>query len=269
MKLGKILNWWAKRQARNRWAKRHARKAIAQFHRSLPYTFEKLGTEYCGWVIPIDVIKPGGVAICVGAGEDISFDLAIARKYAISVHIIDPTPRAKAHVQTVLQGIKHNINVAINNSHADFYDFSGVSASLVKFHYKGFWGRNRKMRFYAPEDTADVSHSIMNLQMTKAFFEADCVTPEQFCADNDIKDVELMKLDIEGAEYSVIGSLRKSSIRPRILCIEFDEGHNPANFLFFLRMKRSLRDLKAAGYVLAYVDKWNLTFVLAPDYGGN
>jgi len=212
-------------------------------------------------MLPVDFIRAGRLAICVGAGEDISFDLALVQRHNMLVHILDPTPRAKAHVEAVFEGLEQAGKVSINNSSANFYDLSNVSPNSLHFHCLGLWNENKRMRFYTPRNPAHVSHSILNLQRTSEFFEADCVTPERFCRDQGIEEVEVMKLDVEGAEYAIIDTLVRSSIRPRVLCIEFDEGYNPRDSWFFRRIKKSVKRLQAIGYDLGHVDHWNLTFV--------
>jgi len=37
-----------------------------------------------------------------------------------------------------------------------------------------------------------------------------------------LQDVDVLKMDIEGAEHEVLRALIKGSIRPRILCVELD-----------------------------------------------
>ncbi|HEX4392055.1 MAG TPA: hypothetical protein VH084_11015 [Mycobacterium sp.] len=58
---------------------------------SKPADLVRLGTDLCGWRLPEFILRPGAVAFCVGAGEDISFDLAL-RDREMRVVTIDPTP---------------------------------------------------------------------------------------------------------------------------------------------------------------------------------
>lgn len=37
----------------------------------------RLGSDYGGWWVPAGDVKPDVVAYCAGAGEDITFDLAL------------------------------------------------------------------------------------------------------------------------------------------------------------------------------------------------
>ena len=60
---------------------------------------EKIGTNYGGWISPMDLIKKQSTCYCVGVGEDTSFDLGIIRLFGCQVYAFDPMPRAKLHVQ--------------------------------------------------------------------------------------------------------------------------------------------------------------------------
>src|SRR2546423_1191975 len=108
----------------------------------------RLGSAYGGWVGP--ETRPGKdfVASCAGAGEDITFDLAV-REHGRRVTTFDPTPRAIAHVATIAPP-----NPA--------YRFEAV----------GWWDSTTELRFYAPKNAAHVSHSAVNLQRTEGFFTA-------------------------------------------------------------------------------------------------
>ena len=83
------------------------------------------------------------------------------------------------------------------------------------------------MRFYAPKDPAHVSHSLVNLQGTQDYFDAECRAIKDLMLELKHSQISLLKLDVEGAEYKIIDSLLFDGILPSILCIEFDEGHTP------------------------------------------
>lgn len=63
----------------------------------------RLGSDYGGWWLPRDAVTSGAVAYCAGAGEDISFDLAL-HEAGVRVTTFDPTPRAIAYVTEMNPG---------------------------------------------------------------------------------------------------------------------------------------------------------------------
>src|SRR5215510_3727340 len=59
---------------------------------------KRLGTRYGGWTfVPSVELRTGGLVISCGAGEDISFDIELARQFDCQIVIVDPTPRAINH----------------------------------------------------------------------------------------------------------------------------------------------------------------------------
>lgn len=195
---------------------------------------KKLGGRYGGWVVPTTMLSDSSICYCVGVGEDITFDLALIDAYGCHVYAFDPTPRAIEHVRLNATGI-------------DRYHFQG----------EGLWSEDTVLKFYAPLDERHVSHSAVNLGNTSEFFEAPCRRLSSLMRELGHTVIDLLKLDVEGAEYEVLDSMIQDRIVPRVLCVEFDQ---PVPYKKTLAMvKRLLR----CGYGLVAIDGWNYTFVHA------
>jgi FkbM family methyltransferase len=190
----------------------------------------RLGSQYGGWWVPRGVLRPGAVAYCAGAGEDITFDLALLDR-GLRVTTFDPTPRAISYVATTAPG-----------------------STNFRFRAVGWWNAQTNLRFYAPRNPAHVSHSVVNLQSTHEYFTA-AVAPVHILAEQ-LGDevVDLIKMDIEGAEYAVLDSLIESGPLPKALCVEFDQPQ-PVR-----RTLAAIRKLQAAGFSLRRIEGWNYTF---------
>ena len=53
---------------------------------------EKLGSEqYGGWNIRAEKLSAASICYPAGAGENISFDIALAKRFHCAVYIFDPT----------------------------------------------------------------------------------------------------------------------------------------------------------------------------------
>jgi FkbM family methyltransferase len=141
----------------------------------------RLGSRYGGWVVPEAMLVPGAVCYCAGLGEDGSFDLELAVRYRCRVFVFDPTPRSIEYASRKLAGV-----------------------SRLQFKPVGLWSEARTMRFYAPRDTDHVSHSVMNLQRTADWFEAPCLGLRDLMTEWGHHRIDVLKLDIEGAEYAVL-----------------------------------------------------------------
>src|SRR5207249_4522890 len=119
----------------------------------------------------------------------------------------------------------------------------------------GLWSSDTTLRFYRPRNPEHVSHSVVNLQRTSEWFEAPCRSVSSLMAEFGHPSIDLLKVDIEGAEHAVIASVLEAGIRPRVVCFEVDQ---PVGALRFVR---TIRRVLKAGYDLVAVDGWNFTFV--------
>jgi FkbM family methyltransferase len=219
----------------------------------------RLGTDYGGWVIPEDALREDSVVWCAGAGEDISFDLALIARYGCRVHCIDPTPRAIAHVEALAERAQRGEAMPINGRPEHTYE--GVTPEVMaklSFHPVGLWHRDDTLRFYAPKRREHVSHSAVNLQGTESFFEAVCRSPRSLMRELQHERIDLLKLDIEGAEHSVIDHLLDEGIHPAVLCVEFDYAARGKRRRAAVRR---LWRLAEVGYHLMWHRDWNVTLV--------
>jgi FkbM family methyltransferase len=218
---------------------------------------ERIGSAYGGWIIPENSLKSDSICYLVGAGEDISFDLGVAEKYHCLVHIFDPTPRAVAHFEGLIENLKQGELTKCSTSATGFYP--AYPASLTEslyFHAFGIWNENTILRFFAPKNESNVSHSLVNLQQSDRFIEVPVRRLSGIMQELGHIKIDLLKLDIEGAEYQVILSLLDDKIEVDILCIEFDES--AANHLdthYLDRIEGSLKALIAAGFHVVAKEK--------------
>jgi FkbM family methyltransferase len=202
---------------------------ISPFSRKL--VLEKLGSDAGGWWVPVSHIRPDWTCYLAGVGEDITFDLALMRRSQCDVYAFDPTPRAIAHVRE-------------------------NAGNLPQYHFLpyGLWSEETELHFYAPKDEHHVSHSVVNRQHTNEYFAATVKSIAFIMAELGHKKIDLLKLDIEGAEWRVLSSIVGSDIRPRVICVEFDRPPVLAEALKTLRWVW-------AHYRLVHVDGKNFTFV--------
>jgi FkbM family methyltransferase len=157
------------------------------------------GNGYCGWSIPADCLGPESVVVDIGLGEDISFSTSLIERYQCDVHGFDPTPRAIKYVENLSypKFVLHRVGVAANSGRATFYlpnNELHVSGSLTRTNHTGL-------------------HEI----------KVDLVTIDdvltRICHDR----IDLLKIDIEGAEYDLLKSecFERLASKIGIICIEF------------------------------------------------
>jgi FkbM family methyltransferase len=233
--------------------------AMSLFKRS--GQLETIGSRYGGWTIPSSLVQTPAICYCVGCGEDVTFDAILADKFGCSVWSYDPTPRAVAHMARLRERSLAGEPTAIDGG-SETYQVSAEALQRWQFAPVGVWSKNETVRFYAPANEEHVSHSILNLQKTETYFEAQCRTLASLMTENRHTQIDLLKLDIEGAEYEVISSLVRDNIRPHVLCVEFDEGPNKTDSAARARIAKALNDIRSMGYYLAHRKNWDFTFVL-------
>lgn len=222
----------------------------------------RLGTAYGGWLIPVDSgLTHDSVCYLAGAGEDISFDCELARRFHCNVRIIDPTPRAVQHFQKLEQAIEEGRRFPINNSETEFYEVTLADFERMTFLPAGLADRDVELKFYMPKISAHVSCSTVNLQKTDDYFTAQCHRLSTVMALQGDMKVDLIKMDIEGAEYSVIRDILASNLLPRVLLIEFDEAHTPLDDEAGSRIGDHIQQLVRAGMRCIAIEGCNATFV--------
>lgn len=222
---------------------------------------ETLGTPYGGWSVPVEHIDENWICYCVGAGEDVSFDCALIERFNCDVFVLDPTPRAIAHVADLKEKTGKGEPMPVNNNPEVLYSLPAEKLGKLHFYPYGVWSENVRQKFYTPKNKEHVSHSILNLQQTEDYFEAECRTLASLMDELGHDRIDLLKLDVEGAEYEILNSMLDDGIRPRVLCIEFDEGNLPLDSGAPGRIAKMIHSLQDAGFVFVRKDKWNTIFV--------
>lgn len=216
-------------RVRNRLLAEVLRRVVPQRHRN---DLVRLGSAYGGYVVPMRLPQPDWVCYSVGVGEDVSFDLELIRRVGCTVHAFDPTPRAVAYAERVAAGEPRFV-----------------------FHPFGVWSEDAEVELFAPRDPAHVSHSIVNLQGTQQAIIAPVRRLRTAMEDLSHDHVDLLKLDIEGAEHAVLASVLDDRVVPAVICVEFDQP-TPIG-----RVLTTIRTVSRAGYDAVAVDRWCVTFV--------
>jgi len=192
---------------------------------------EKIGSAYGGWITPTALLKEGAVCYCAGVGEDITFDLGLVSQLGCTVYAFDPTPRAVRYAQ-------HH----------------GRNTPGFRFFPVGLWDRDEVLRFHAPSNPEHVSHSVLNLQRTDEFFEAECRSLPSLMRENGHQRIDLLKLDIEGAEFKVIDSIIENHLDIGTIAVEYHDAYNPLDEQYGERVRDSLTNILDYGYSLVAVD---------------
>ncbi len=190
---------------------------------------QRFGSQYGGWDIVADQLNKNSIIYSFGVGEDASFDIALIKKFGVTIHAFDPTPKSIKWVkaQSFPQPfVMHEYGIA---------DFDGIVA------------------FSPPENSDHVSHTILERVETKAqAIEVPVKKIKTIMEELQHSNIDLFKMDIEGAEYSVIKDLKASNVRPKQLLIEF---HHRFPNVGIGATKEAVKIIKEMGYGLFSVSE--------------
>ena len=78
--------------------------------------------------------------------------------------------------------------------------------------------------------------------------------------------IDILKMDIEGAEYEVVEDIRKSEIRPRQILIEF---HHRFPGVGIAKTREAIKRIKSMGYYLFSVSPNNKEYGFIRGSGWN
>ena len=227
-----------------------------------PKKLQCFGTPYGGWIIPVDFrLSAESTCYSAGAGEDISFDCALVQRFHCLMRLIDPTPRAIQHFNNLKDAVKLGKQFPINHSEEEFYRIGSEDLERILFLPVGLADQDTELKFYMPKNPTHVSCSIANLQKTENYFTAPCLRLANIMQQQGDVSIDLLKIDIEGAEYGVIQDLIASNLLPRLLLVEFDEAHTPLDSDAGIRIKRHIDDLVRVGMTCIAVEGSNATFL--------
>jgi FkbM family methyltransferase len=192
----------------------------------------RIGTEYGGWAVPNSLIEKSWTVYCAGVGLDATFDLGLIERYGCVVHAFDPTPSTIEYVKSL-----------------------SVDPSSFILHPYALWSADGDLHLFSP-DYSDTNFSAINLHGTSTGFTAPCRSLTSLMQEFGHDRIDLLKLDIEGAEYAVLEAVLDGSVRPTVLCVEFHKtGWRIA------RMVQTVKKLQKLGYSSAWVEGYNVTFV--------
>ncbi|WP_430816959.1 FkbM family methyltransferase [Carboxylicivirga sp. RSCT41] len=160
---------------------------------------EWVGSSNGGFYVAPEYIHPDSVVYSFGIGQDISFDTSLIKKYACSVYGFDPTPKSIEWVKA--QGEISNFN----------------------FVPVGISDKTGELEFFLPQNDKHVSGSLVDNTVTNS--ENTIKVPvkdlKTIAGELGHQTIDVLKMDIEGAEYDVIPGIIESGIDIRQILIEF------------------------------------------------
>jgi len=186
------------------------------------------GSNYGGWTLCPTGLDHESIVFSIGVGEDASFDRSVIESYGAQVYAFDPTPRS--------------------------IDWVAAQAWPPGFHFYpyGLADRNGSRSFHPPENPDHVSHSLLEKRETeKSSIEVEFRTISELSKLVGHKNIDVLKMDIEGAEYEVIQDiLAQNRIFVHQILVEF---HDFFPEIPLRKTLQTIRSLNQAGYVIFHI----------------
>jgi FkbM family methyltransferase len=225
-----------------------------------------LGSEYGKKFLALLDLPQNPLLISGGVGEDVSFDVEFVNSYSGEVLLFDPTPRAVAHFQDMTSRYGRRSETAYSKDGRqpiESYSLENVSERNVRFFEYALLNSPRKVNFYEPPVKSHVSYSVQNIQnsfkKSGSYIEVDAIGPKEVLSLANNRDVDILKLDIEGSEYEFLSASFGMKFLPKQILVEIDELHFPS--LRTRRIaKKLLKLLEINGYTLVFRDGFNFTY---------
>lgn len=223
---------------------------------------EKLGTNYGGWYVPLNMnLNENSVVYSGGVGEDMSFDLLLQCKYNCDILLIDPTNKAVKHFDEVKEyynskklftgGVQKDYYSCIELLHPNFDKFRYVNI--------GLWNKKEELKFYRQSNENYVSQSLVENMFGQNYDIVPVDSIKNIMYQQGHSHIDLLKLDIEGAEIETVNQMLDDKIYPTYVLIEFDlllKNKDPENTTKQLVERMITRE----GYRMLKNDNLNITF---------
>lgn len=166
------------------------------YGRQRPVPLCHLGNRGADWSLYIDPLGASSVVYSCGVGTDISFEIGLTELTGAVVHAFDPTPRAMQWLAT--QTVPENF----------------------VFHAFGVAAFDGTATFAPPDNPAHVSFTMLPReggdQIVAPVYQLSTIA-KQLGHDR----IDLLKMDIEGAEYEVLQDCLANGPPIRQLLVEF------------------------------------------------
>ena len=188
-----------------------------------------------GWVVDYSKLNSNSVVYSVGVGSNIDFDLALIEELKLAVYAFDPTPRS-------IEWIKKQ----------------SLSKSF-KFIPVGLGSNDGEMEFFPPRKESSTHFSPVDRydNLGVETIKAPVNTIKSLAQEFGHQTIDLLKMDIEGAEYDVIDNLEEQEVEINQILIEF---HHMYKGISLDDTKNAIDKLRKLGFELFHISQRTYEF---------
>ena len=194
--------------------------------RDIKLPVKTLGHTHADWTFQRDLLDAESIVYSCGVGKDISFDLGLIKEFNLKVYAFDPTPDSAAWVN--------------GQDLPDGFQF--VPIGVADYNGRG--------RFFPPP--AGGSYSLLDQVYETPPIDVEVKRLQTIMSDLGHDRIDLLKMDIEGAEFSVLDDILDSDVPITQLLVEF---HHRFEGIGIEKSKQAIRKLKNRGYKVFHVSR--------------
>jgi FkbM family methyltransferase len=189
----------------------------------------RYGNNHAAWTFYNDLLDENSIVYSFGVGDDISFDLALINNYDLNVQAFDPTPRS-----------------------IDWINAQKLPKEFV-FHPVGLADFDGKAKFNPPENPEHISATMLSRPETSNLsYKVEVRSLKSIMAELGHKQINLLKMDIEGAEYQVIEHMRSKNIKPDQVLVGF---HHHFKNVGVKKTVNAVKQLRQMGYLVFFISE--------------
>jgi len=223
------MSGWRSTYRRMRWAARRALGRDIRFPVETTVPMARHGSDAGEWwVCPRD-LGSASIVYSLGIGTDVSFDVSLIESYGVTIEAFDPTPGSIEYVK----------NQRLPGGY--------------RWHAVGIGARDEQATFFPPEDPNHISHTLLERQATgDRAIRVEVRRLSSVMRDLDHGTIDLLKMDIEGAEYDVLDEIVERGLSVQQILVEF---HHRFPEVGIERTRRAVKALHAAGYRIFFASE--------------
>jgi FkbM family methyltransferase len=189
----------------------------------------RYGNNHAAWTFHPDILEEKSIVYSFGVGDDISFDLALINNFDLKIYAFDPTPKS-----------------------VDWINAQKLPLEF-KFHPVGLADFDGKAKFNPPQNPEHISATMLSRPETSnQSYKVEVRSLKSIMIELGHKQVDLLKMDIEGAEYQVIDHMKAKNIKPGQLLIGF---HHHFECVGAKKTVNAVKQLRQMGYLVYFISE--------------
>ncbi|NEN22719.1 FkbM family methyltransferase [Cryomorpha ignava] len=219
------LNYLSKKRGRVL-ARQIDEKKIAHLIKKVDCDHKWYGNNYGGFYINPVLLNSNSIIYSFGIGKDISFDKTCMKNHKCKIFAFDPTPKS-----------------------INFIGKQNLPDSFTFFSYGITESESGVFNFHLPENPKGVSGSLVESDAVSAdnSIEVEMKSFDDIVNELGHKHIDVIKMDIEGSEYTVLEKILNSEVTIDQMLIEFhDRLFDQENY----RSKQIVEKLNNTGYAV-------------------